>query len=110
MPSVKIYSIHFNRPDHIFWQYDSFKAHMKDQYELIIVNNAIDDNIRNEINKIVSRLSPSKNISVIETKYLFTLAGKHHANCFNEIWQNYATNDKEFVIMMDGDVFIVQDF
>lgn len=105
MKPVKIYSIHYNRADFIKWQYDSFKHHMKDEFSLIIVNNAREDTYRQEINRAAADLG----IECIETHYDDVLVGKHHANAFNHVWKNYATkNTKEYVIMLDGDCFLIK--
>jgi len=109
MKKVKIYSIHYNRPDFIGWQYDSFNKFLKvkDGFELIIVNNARDNLIRNEINKTCN----SYNLRVIETHSdtPFHLAGKHHADSLNHVWKNYICKD-DFAMFCDGDLFMIKEF
>lgn len=104
MKHVRIYSIHYNRPDFVKWQYDSFKHHMIDSFALVIVNNARDEILRQEIKKASADLG----LECIETHYDDILEGKHHANCFNYIWKNCAVrNSNEYIIMLDGDCFPV---
>ena len=104
MKSVKIYSIHFDRPEFILWQYDSFKCHLKDNFEYIVVNNAKENVFRSKINEICTQL----NIQCIETYSNSGLAGKHHADSLNYIWKNYAIKDN-YVIMLDGDCFLIKE-
>lgn len=107
MKQVKIYSIHYNRPDFIVWQYDCFKNHLRDDFEYIIINNAREQHLRQEITKTATHL----NIKYIETFFDSELVGKHHADCFNFIWKNYAIkNSNDYVIIMDGDCFLVDNF
>src|SRR5271165_385891 len=107
MKKVKIYTIHYNRPDFIQWQYDSLKAHLKDEYEYIVVNNAKEEIFRQHINNICSSLK----INCIETHYTDELAGKHHANALNYIWQNYMSNDIDaYSLIIDCDVFLIKQF
>lgn len=105
MKKVKIYTIHYNRPEFIQWQYDSFRCHLKDEFEYIVVNNARDPGIRDEINAIAKIVG----IECIETFSNAILSGKHHADSFNFIWKNYASKD-DYVIMMDGDCFLIKEF
>ena len=106
MKSVKIYSIHFDRPEFIQWQYDSFKTHLIDEFEYIVVNNAKDAPIRSKINDICSNI----NIKTIETESKSNLAGKHHVDSFNNIWKNYAVKNSGYSIMIDGDCFLIKRF
>jgi len=107
MKSVKIYAIHYNRPDFIVWQYDTFKHHLKDQFEYIVINNARDPVLRKEINQLTQQL----NIKCIETFSNSNLSGKHHADSFNYIWKNFAIkNSNNYSIMMDGDCFLIKSF
>jgi len=105
MKPVKIYTIHCNRADIIKWQLDSFKCHLSDQFELIVVNNARDPNHRQEINNAASELK----LEIIETFYSEGPVGKQHADAFNYVWKNHSIkNNGTFTIMMDGDIFLIK--
>lgn len=104
MKLVKIYSIHYNRPDFIVWQYDCLKKHLVGSFEYVVVNNAKDQNLRQEINNITKKID----VKCIETFFGSNLVGKHHADCFNNIWKNYAIKTNDYVLMMDGDCFLVE--
>ena len=48
---MKIYSIHFNKPEYICFQYDSLKKYINFEFEFIILDNSIDNNLKLEIRK-----------------------------------------------------------
>lgn len=107
MTSVKIYTIHYNRPEFIRWQYDSFNKFLKhkDGIELIVVNNARDKSLRDEIDSVCADL----NLQTIHTFSERTLPGHNHSDSLNHVWKNYIVKD-DFAIFCDGDVFMVKDF
>lgn len=109
MKKVKIYSIHYNRPDFIGWQYDSIKKHIKDDFEYFVINNARDQGLRNEINSAAKELF----LEVIETHSdtPFHLPGKHHADSLNLVWQSHMIkNTEDYVMFLDGDCFFINEF
>jgi len=109
MAKLKIYSIHYNRPEFIVWQNDSFKSFLKckDGFELVIVNNARDTGLRQSINNVCQE----QNLQVIETTSDAPahLPGKHHADSLNYVWKNNICKD-DFAMFCDGDLFMVKDF
>lgn len=106
---VKIYSVHYNRPDFIILQADSLKSHMVDPYEFIVVNNARESQIREQINKTATELG----LKTIQT-YSSTpahLPGKHHADSLNHVWRNYSVKQSgNYVMILDGDCFLIHKF
>jgi len=54
---IKIYSIHYIKPEFVELQYHQFKKNCNDEYELIIVNNAFDDNTKNSIIDICKKFN-----------------------------------------------------
>ena len=105
MKKVKIYSIHYDRPDFIEWQKDSFDKFLSDEFEYVVVNNARDIYLRNKINQIASELS----IRCIETFSDSQLAGLHHAQSLNNIWQNFIVKENGYYsILLDGDCFLIK--
>jgi hypothetical protein len=108
MKSVKIYSIHFDRPEFIKWQYDSFKKHLSDDFEYIVINNAHENKYKELIKKECENISV-KYIDSIQS--ILDIAGLHHAKSFNYIWKKYAIENKDsYVILMDGDCFLIKQF
>lgn len=107
---VKIYSIHYNRPEFIRWQHQSFCNHLKDSnWEMIVVNNAREEHMRQQINTTSEALG----VRTIETHsdVPFSLAGKHHADSLNFVWKTHMSQDKGcHVVFMDGDCFLVAPF
>lgn len=106
---VYVYSIHYNRPEFIRWQDMSLKAHLKDDYEFFVVNNAREQGLRDQITMVANDLK----LPVIHTHSdtPFHLAGKHHADSLNEVWKKNMCAHKDGIVMfMDGDCFLVAPF
>ena len=106
MKPVKVYAIHYNRPDLIRWQYDSLKGHLLDPFDFTIINNAREDSLRQEIDNVIQEL----NLGCINTFSTDGLVGKHHANSFNHVWKNHIVhNTQQYSLLIDGDIFLVKD-
>ena len=106
---VHVYSIHYNRPEFISWRFQTFKAHLKDDWDFTVINNARDKENRDAINLTANALG----ISIIQTfsETPFHFAGKHHADSLNEVWKSHMCKHLEsYVMFMDGDCFLVAPF
>ncbi len=112
MKKVKIYSIHYNRPDFVKWQFDSFKAHLKDEmFEYFVINNAREQHVRDAITRQATELGLSENVIHTHSDTPFHLAGKHHADSLNMVWKSHMVHDKDcYVVFVDGDCFLIKDF
>jgi len=106
-PHITLYSIHYNKPHFIKWQFDSFYKFLQNPFQLIIVNNARTNEMRLEINKAATEL----NLISLQTysDIPFDYAGAHHASAINNVWQNSASRIKglDIVGVMDGDIFLL---
>ena len=79
---MKIYSIHYNKPEYIKLQKESLDKHIKIDYEFIIVDNSIDDIISSKILEISSNL----NIRYIKCNNIIKeMSSKSHQNSFKYI-------------------------
>lgn len=101
----KIYSVHYNRPDLLELQYFSIKSHLKNEFLFTVINNANDNNIRLELDSICKKL----NLEVFYGNGTSELAGEHHQQALNNCWKSLCVNDKNYVWLLDGDVFLLQD-
>lgn len=101
----KIYSVHYNRPDFVELQYFSLKNHLKNDFELTVINNSKDEILRKQINDKCNELK----INIFETNSIAELVGDHHSEALNKCWQTKCINDNDYVWIMDGDVFLIQD-
>lgn len=124
MKKITIYTLADKRPDFIPIQFETFKKFIKDEYEFIILNNAIDSKIRrNEIFKICEEL----NIKCIEVKKdkKFKNIGKQKAilwkggyvnpniACAYPIkwaWEEMCRyNQNKIFVIIDSDMFLCKD-
>jgi hypothetical protein len=106
---VKVYSVHYNRPEFIRWQIMCLNKFLKDTFEYIVINNAREQAMRDQITLTADSLE----VSVIHTHSdtPFHLAGKHHADSLNSVWKSHMIKDKGcYVMFMDGDCFLVAPF
>jgi len=102
---MKIYSIHYNKPEYIKMQKDSFDRHIKFSYEFIIVNNATDINIKNEITNFTKELG----LREINCNNPVDSEGSiSHLNSFQYILDDVVEGD--VIMIMDHDVFLINDF
>lgn len=99
-PTIKIYSIHFNRPDFIRIQYDSFCKFIKNEFEFLVLNNSCDENIRNTCENL--------GISCIDLNNTGIHPSESHSLALIEL-KKYITNDGNFHVILDHDMFIVDD-
>lgn len=105
---LKIYSVHYHKPEFITWQHETFKKFLSPQYELIIINNARDNLNRGALNFKCEQLG----LRVINTysDTPFSLAGKHHADSLNYVWQSEIKNQTDLCMVCDGDIFLLDYF
>jgi len=109
---VKIYSIHFNRPDFVEFQDLTLRSFLKDDYELIIVNNANDSNLIEGISKKCRdlNLSEYKIEGNIDQQAASQYPGYHHAIAMNDVMQNLIKYDEGISVILDGDVFLLNEY
>lgn len=104
----KIFSITYNRPDFIKVQKDSIDKFLKDEHELIIVNNARQPEVR----ELITEECVKNNLRCIKTTVNAPehLPGLHHALSLNSVWNSDVIRNSGKAIIMDGDVFMVEPF
>ena len=126
---VTIYSPHNSRSDYIVYQYNSIRRHLKDEYEYIVINDAVltpdytnlmNPNAREDIRTVCKELG----IPCVEfppelhehRRSLFPNSYTEHSENYSQKTANvfqFAVNhsaDKEGIVMlMDGDMFFCKD-
>jgi len=100
MNNIKIYSVHFNRPDFVKLQLDSFNRFVKNEFEFVIINNANDP----EISKQCELL----NIECVSCDNSHLDPSSSHSAGLAML-QEYITNDGDIHIILDHDMFIIDD-
>ena len=102
--TMKIYSIHYNKPEYIELQKKSFKKWIKFDYEFIVVNNAVDI----ELNSLIS--STSQNLCLRNINCNNNISGMSslsHQNAFKYIIDD--AQDGDDVMIVDHDLFVMSD-
>lgn len=99
---MKIYSIHYNKPEYIHLQKKSLEAKCKIVFEFIIVNNSSDDRNKKEINSEAQRLGIRTIDSQNSTRSNPSVS---HNNAFKYILNDM--NNGEVVMILDHDIFLI---
>lgn len=102
---MKIYSIHYNKPEYIELQFNTLEKFVNFSYEFIIVDNSINPDIKNQIiettNKLKLRCLDCKN-------NISGMSSISHQNSFNYIFSNVEEGDT--IMIIDHDLFIINQF
>ncbi len=101
---IKIYSIHYNKPEFIRLQKNSIDRYLKIQNDFIILDNSTDPSIKNEIRKITNEL----NLSYIDCgNQILSNDSISHQNALSKLVD--IINDGDTFMMIDHDVFLISD-
>jgi hypothetical protein len=120
--TIKIYTLSDKRPDFINLQYETIKKHVTDDFEYIVINNAVDSAERTaEIDSICESLGveslkvildPSMRVSHGEVNF----TGDQYANAnlacsypTQWAWINYMTKHDDLVVNIDSDMFLIKN-
>lgn len=101
---MRIYSIHYNKPEYIDIQYNSFKKNIKFNYEFIILDNSIDIEIKKNI-KIKCEQLDIKYIDCINNIRL--MDSTSHQNALSKLVDIIEIN--ETFMLLDHDIFIINE-
>ena len=122
MEKVHIFTYAHKRPDFIELQYNSIKGHVKNEFEYVVFNNAVDDDsLRDEISKICSNLG-IRCVNIELTGDLEHHGGERnfiHGKYVNPniacsyplVWtfNKHLSTEEEIVCILDSDMFFVSD-
>lgn len=106
---IKIYTFQFNNPDFLEFQYKAFKKFLKEEHQLICINNSFDK--QNEKDMIQDRAAS------LGIPHYFPEEVNHHAGsgrshqmALNWTWRNLIMKDEGIVIIVDHDMFPIKEF
>ena len=122
MEKIQIFTYAHKRPDFIELQYESIKRYVKNNFEYVVFNNAVDDDsLREEISTICSNLGVKcvnieleddlrfhgGELNFIDRRY----ANPNIACSYPLVWtfNKYLSNNEEIVCILDSDMFFVSD-
>ena len=98
---MKIYSVHYNKPEYIGLQKKSFEKWIKFDFEFIVVNNSIEANTKRKIEE------ESKNLSLRTIDSFNNVSGNpsvSHSQSFQYILNDLSEGD--IAMVLDHDIFL----
>lgn len=104
---IKIYTFQFNNADFLEKQYITFKRFLKQEHQLICINNSYD--------KPDEKLAIKNKAEELGIPHYFpdnvshTGAGRSHQTALNWCWHSLMTHD-DIVIIVDHDMFPIREF
>ena len=118
---IKIYTLSDKRPDFIKIQYETIKKYVTDDYEYIVINNAVDSEERSdEIDRICEEIGV-ESLRVVLDPLMRTLngevqfTGNRYVNAnlacaypTEWVWRNYMTKHDDIVVNIDSDMFLIK--
>jgi len=108
MKKTSVYVVHSNRHDFIPLQHRTLTKFLAPPFEMVVVNNARETADRAQIDDQATELG--LNVINVHSDTPFSLCGLHHADALNHVWQNHARHLDGFVMLMDGDMFLLSEF
>ena len=105
----------YNRPEFIEIQHKTFKKFLKDDYEIMMFNDANDTIMEQTIAATCSRLDitcirvPQK-IHNIDPNCVKAPASFRHGEVMQFAFENYAFHHDDIVMLIDSDVFLIREF
>jgi len=109
---IKIFAIHFNRPDFILLQNKTLRKFVKEDFEYVVVNNASQPEIRNVLEQAAKSIS-IRTIQVFENIDQHAAAaypGYHHSIAMNQILRDEIKNQNDICVILDGDMFLLKPY
>lgn len=101
---IKVYSIHYNKPEFIHLQKNSIDKYLKIESEFIILDNSTDLPTKNQIKKITNEL----NLSYIDcNNQILSNDSISHQNALSKLVD--VVNDGDTFMVIDHDVFLISD-
>ena len=107
---VSIYVTHYNRLEFLSLQYENMKKHCKDEFNYIVINNGIDDNIRTEIAKYCRKYNIQE-IDIRQEQKRSQLCSHDHIMALDYAYKQHISKDKSDVrVVLDNDVIPFKPF
>lgn len=105
---IKIYSIQFNNPEFLYYQFLTFKKFIKEEHELICINNSFD---KPEEKEAIRQKAHELNIPHYFPEGInHSKSGYSHQTALQWTWKNFIINSNDINIIVDHDMFFIRDF
>lgn len=105
---IKIYSFQFNNPEFLQYQFLTFNRFMKEEHQLICINNSFDKErekkaIQDKANELNIPHYFPENVDHRE-------GGRSHQTALNWVWKNFIVGSNDINMIVDHDMFLIKDF
>ncbi|HSX26203.1 MAG TPA: hypothetical protein VLE89_04260 [Chlamydiales bacterium] len=105
----------FNRPDFIELQYKGLKKFLKDDFELMLFNDANRDEMRQEIEQVCGNLGimcvrVPQELHNPDPKAPEGSASYRHGEVLQFAYNNFGVHHDDIVCTMDSDMFMIREF
>jgi hypothetical protein len=105
---VKVYTHVYNRPDFIFLQHMNFLKLIKDDFEYIVFNNAVEEGADQKIKEVCTQIG----IKCIDVEgRIFQHPSHSHAYALQWSFHKYIKHDLNTIaVILDSDMFMINGF
>lgn len=105
----------YNRPDFIEWQHALFKKFLKDDYELMIFNDADNDLMEQTIEKTCTNLGITyirmpQELHNVDPKTDRWCPGYRHGEVLQYAFDHYGYDHDDIVAVFDSDMFLIREW
>ena len=110
---INIYTLAVNRPDFLFYQFKMFERFLKDEHQLIAINDGHDEGqgAIPDGNRQISDMARALNIpSYTVTNPRRDTVNYGHARSIEFAYDNYISKDTDISVLLDGDMFLGKEF
>jgi hypothetical protein len=110
MNKISIYSIHYNRPDLIRYQYESIVKFVKDDFEFIVIDNSILPEISREMKNQCDILGVTYKYTNNQIPHGIMTYGWSHIHGLEFFKNDVINNPVSNILLIEHDVFLCSDF
>jgi hypothetical protein len=105
---VTIYTTHYNRPEFVQLQYNQLKKYCTDDFEYVVINNGVDEEIADQISNECNGIREIKIVQSNRQPY----CSHDHIKCLEQCYNNHISKDvtSDIRVVMDSDIFPFKEF
>ena len=107
---ILIFTQSYNRPDFIEIQYQTLKKFLRDEYELIVFNDAVDQNIYNQIVQECAKHDIQCIPMPQELHHPCNYPSVRHCSIIKYTLATIGFNADDIIAFLDSDLFLIREF
>lgn len=105
---IKIYTFQFNDADFLEYQHKTFKRFLKQEHELICINNSYDK--PHEKSAIQNKAAELGIVHHFPQNVDHSQGGYSHQTAIQWVWDKFIANSTDINMIVDHDMFLIRDF